>query len=90
VPDINKLVKQFTEMQKMMKRMGGMAALSGGKANKKGKPGKVNPIKMAKAMREMGLSDLAGPGGSMKGFPPPGKNPSGIPSEGFPDFRDFR
>ena len=90
VPDINKLVKQFTEMQKMMKRMGGMAALSGGKANKKGKPGKVKPIKMAKAMREMGLSDLAGPGGGMKGFPPPGNNPSGIPSEGFPDFRDFR
>ncbi len=34
VGDVNRLVKQFAEMQKMMKRMGGMGL---GKAGKKGK-----------------------------------------------------
>jgi signal recognition particle subunit SRP54 len=29
VADVNRLVKQFAEMQKMMKRMGGMGAKSG-------------------------------------------------------------
>jgi len=61
VADINKLIKQFTEMQKMMKRMGGLAkpsAKSGGK-NK-------NKVNKRQAMRE--LSDMmggaaGGPGG---------------------------
>jgi signal recognition particle subunit SRP54 len=40
VGDVNRLVKQFSEMQKMMKKMGGMAL--GGKA-KKGKKGRGLP-----------------------------------------------
>jgi signal recognition particle subunit SRP54 len=39
VGDVNRLVKQFNEMQKMMKKMGGMG-LGGGKG-KKGKKGRV-------------------------------------------------
>jgi len=31
ISDVNRLVKQFMEMQKMMKRMGGMGAKKGGK-----------------------------------------------------------
>ncbi len=42
VSDVNKLVKQFAEMQKMMKRMGGLGLGGGrsGKNKKKGKKGK--------------------------------------------------
>lgn len=92
VPDINRLVKQFAEMQKMMKRMGGMGAMAGGRAAKSGKKGKapkMNPVKMAKAMRQMGMGDMSG----LQGLAGPGQQPgnkSGIPAEGFPDFRDFR
>ena len=41
VGDVNRLVKQFSDMQKMMKKMGGMG-LGGGKG-KKGKKGRVLP-----------------------------------------------
>ena len=37
VGDVNRLVKQFSEMQKMMKKMGGMAMGSKGKKGKKGR-----------------------------------------------------
>jgi len=82
VPDVNRLVKQFSEMQRMMKQMGGMA---GKKSGKKGKPPKMNPVKMAKAMKQMGAGDLSGLG--LPGQPglPGQKNPGA-----FPDFRDFR
>ena len=94
VPDVNRLVKQFSEMQKMMKRMGGMG-LGGGKKGKKGKPPKMNPVKMAKAMKQMGagdLSELAGlAGGGPMGLPSADpRNPGAKNGGAFPDFRDFR
>ncbi len=58
VSDVNRLIKQFTEMQKMMKRMGGMAAPKG----KSGK-GKVNKRQM---MRELG--DMVGGQGGLPGL----------------------
>ena len=61
VADVNRLIKQFTEMQKMMKRMGGLAKPQG-KAGK-GK-GKVNK---RQAMRELG--DMLGGQGGIPGFP---------------------
>jgi len=96
VPDVNRLVKQFSEMQKMMKRMGGMG-VAGGKKGKKGKPAKMNPVKMAKAMKQMGAGDLS----ELAGLAGGGKGPMGLPSAdpkntgsknggAFPDFRDFR
>lgn len=71
VADVNRLIKQFTEMQKMMKRMGGMAAMTG-KPGKKGK-GKVNK---RQAMRE--ISDMLGGQGGLPGFPGADGSP-GIP-----------
>ena len=89
VAEVNRLIKQFTEMQKMMKQMGGLA---GRKAGKKGKPPKMNPVKMAKAMKQMGSGDLSGLGNLAGGAGFPG-NP-GLPGtkngEAFPDFREFR
>jgi signal recognition particle subunit SRP54 len=41
VGDVNRLVKQFSEMQKMMKRMGGSMGM--GRPGKKGKKGRVMP-----------------------------------------------
>ena len=41
VGDVNRLVKQFSEMQKMMKKMGGMGL--GSAKGKKGKKGRVMP-----------------------------------------------
>ena len=95
VPDVNRLVKQFSEMQKMMKRMGGLGAMGGGKKGKKGKPPKMNPVKMARAMKQMGagdLSDLAGlAGGGPMGLPSADpRNPGAKNGGAFPDFRDFR
>ncbi|HQY86257.1 MAG TPA: signal recognition particle protein, partial [Ilumatobacteraceae bacterium] len=44
VGDVNRLVKQFGEMQKMMKRMGAMGGMGRpGKKGKKGKPGRGFP-----------------------------------------------
>ena len=85
VPDVNRLVKQFAEMQKMMKQMGGLA---GRRSGKKGKPPKMNPVKVAKAMKQMGAGDLSALGNlGLPGQPgqPGSKNPGA-----FPDFRDFR
>jgi signal recognition particle subunit SRP54 len=43
VGDVNRLVKQFSEMQKMMKKMGGMG-FGRAKGGKQGKKGKVRPM----------------------------------------------
>ena len=63
--DVNRLVKQFAEMQKMMKRFG-MAGM--GKKGKKGKRGGGMP-----GLPPGGMPDLeelmSGPGGGMPGFP---------------------
>jgi len=63
--DVNRLVKQFAEMQKMMKRFG-MAGMGKGKKGRKrggGMPG----------LPPGGMPDLeelmSGPGGGMPGFP---------------------
>ena len=89
VPDVNRLVKQFSEMQRMMKQMGGLA---GKKSGKKGKPPKMNPVKMAKAMKQMGAGDLSALGNLGGNFGAPGQ--PGAPGQknpgAFPDFRDFR
>lgn len=71
IAEVNRLVKQFGEMQKMMKRMGGL----GGKG-KKGKRGGLGALS--------GLG--AGLGGGMPGFPggPGAGEPGGFP---FPPSR---
>ncbi|MEY3680582.1 MAG: signal recognition particle protein [Actinomycetota bacterium] len=71
IAEVNRLVKQFGEMQKMMKRMGGL----GGKG-KKGKRGGLGALS--------GLG--AGLGGGMPGFPggPGAGEPVGFP---FPPSR---
>jgi len=74
VGDVNRLVKQFGEMQKMMKRMGAMSGGRPGKKGKKGKPGRGMPVGMG-AMPGM-------PGGGMPGLPP---GIGGAPG-GFPNF----
>jgi signal recognition particle subunit SRP54 len=53
VGDVNRLVKQFSEMQKMMKKMGGMAMGGKGKKGKKGR----------------GMPNLSGMPGMPGGFP---------------------
>lgn len=61
VSDVNKLIKQFTEMQKMMKRMGGMM-------QPKGKQGKGRAkVNKRQAMREIG--DMFGGQGGLPGLP---------------------
>jgi signal recognition particle subunit SRP54 len=70
VADVNKLIKQFTEMQKMMKRMGGLAKPQG----KQGK-GKTK-VNKRQAMRE--IKDLMGGQGGFPGMPGPGAGP-GMP-----------
>ena len=75
VADVNKLIKQFTEMQKMMKRMGALAGPMMGGKSKKGKPGKVNK---RQAMRE--ISDMLGGQGGIPGLPGADGSP------GFPPF----
>jgi signal recognition particle subunit SRP54 len=75
VADVNRLVKQFAEMQKMMKRMGAMTGARPGKKGKKGKPGR------------MGFPGMGGlPGGMPPGMPGglPGGLPSGFPQSGAP------
>ena len=71
VSDVNRLIKQFTEMQKMMKRMGGMATMTGKSGKGKGK-GKVNK---RQAMRE--LNDMLGGQGGPPMFP--GADGPGMP-----------
>lgn len=75
VADVNKLIKQFTEMQKMMKKMGGLAKPQG----KQGK-GK-NKVGNRQAMRELG--DMFGGAGGSGGFP--GMPGAGGPGQ-FPPF----
>ncbi len=62
VGEINRLVKQFSEMQKMMKRMGGMTM---GKKGKKKMPGGLGALKGAMP----GGFPGAGPDGMPAGFP---------------------
>ena len=71
IAEVNRLVKQFAEMQKMMKRMGGL-----GSKGKKGKKGGLGALS--------GLG--AGLGGGMPGFPggPGAGEPGGFP---FPPSR---
>ena len=65
VGDVNRLVKQFGEMQKMMKRMG---AMSGARPGKKGKKGR-------------GFPGMPGGMGGMPGLPPGmGGAPGGFPN----------
>ena len=75
VADVNKLIKQFTEMQKMMKKIGGLAKPQG----KQGK-GK-NKVSTRQAMRELG--DMFGGAGGPGGFP--GMPGAGGPGQ-FPPF----
>jgi signal recognition particle subunit SRP54 len=70
VADVNRLIKQFTEMQKMMKRMGGLAKPQG----KQGK-GKTK-INKRQAMRE--IKDMMGGPGGFPGLPGPTGGP-GMP-----------
>ena len=72
IAEVNRLVKQFGEMQKMMKRMGGL----GGGKGKKGKKGGLGALS--------GLG--AGFGAGNSGFPggPSGAEPGGFP---FPPSR---
>ncbi len=69
VGDVNRLVKQFGEMQKMMKRMGAMSGF--GKAGKKGKKGKGMRGGMPPGMPPMpaGMPGLPGLPGMPSGFP---------------------
>ncbi len=74
VGDVNRLVKQFGEMQKMMKRMGAMGGMGRpGKKGKKGKPGRGFPG-LPPGMPGM-------PGGGLPGMPPGmGSAPGGFPN----------
>ena len=79
VAEVNRLVKQFGEMQKMMKRMGAMGMGKPGKKGKKGKGGRVGPGGGFGGMPGMpGMPGLPG-GPGMPGMP-------GMPG-GFPGFR---
>ncbi len=64
VGDVNRLVKQFGEMQKMMKKMGGMAGMGRGKGKNKAKKGR---------------GGFPGLGGAMPTLPP-GMNLPGMPN----------
>ena len=80
VGDVNRLVKQFGEMQKMMKRMGAMGRPGKAKGGKQGKKGKTG----------RGFPGIPGMGGGFPGMPGmPGAGPEGgmpgLPS-GFPKF----
>jgi signal recognition particle subunit SRP54 len=67
VGDVNRLVKQFSEMQKMMKRfgMGG----GGGKKGKKGKRGGLPGMPGGGMPDLAALQGLQGPGGGLPGLP---------------------
>ena len=69
VADVNKLIKQFTEMQKMMKKLGGLAKPQGKQGTGK------NKVSTRQAMRELG--DMFGGAGGPGGFP-------GMPGAGGP------
>ena len=62
VPEVNRLVKQFSEMQKMMKKMGGGGMPGGRKARRAAKGTKGNPF-AGGAMPDMGdLESMLGGG----------------------------
>jgi signal recognition particle subunit SRP54 len=66
VGDVNRLVKQFGEMQKMMKKMGGMGSAKRGKKGKRrGLPPGMNLDPAALDLSSLqGMADLPGlPGG---------------------------
>jgi signal recognition particle subunit SRP54 len=68
VGDVNRLVKQFGEMQKMMKRFGMSGPKKGGKKGKKGRPGL--PGGLPAGMPDLGdLQGLPGQPGGFPGFP---------------------
>ena len=72
VGDVNRLVKQFGEMQKMMKKMGGAMGMGRGKKGKGGKKGKRPTFG--------GMPDLSGMP-NMPGMPNfPGHGMPGLPS----------
>ena len=72
VADVNRLVKQFSEMQRMMKRMGALAA----PASSRGKSGKKNKPNRKQMMRELG--DMVGGQGGLPGLPGADRSP-GLP-----------
>ena len=79
VGDVNRLVKQFGEMQKMMKKMGGAMGMGRGKKGKGGKKGKRPTFGGLPG----GMPDLSGMP-NMPGMPNfPGHGMPGLPS-GFP------
>ncbi|MFM8847152.1 MAG: signal recognition particle protein [Actinomycetota bacterium] len=68
IAEVNRLVKQFSEMQKMMKRMGAAAP---GKKGKKGKLSNLAGLGGAAGLGGGGLPGLGDPpGGGFPGFPP--------------------
>ena len=75
VSDVNKLIKQFQEMQKMMKRMG--VSLGGGK-NKKGKKGKGGG-RRAPAGLPAGFGGPRRPGPGEPARPAPGRSARWLP-----------
>jgi signal recognition particle subunit SRP54 len=77
VGDVNRLVKQFGEMQKMMKKMGAMGMGKPGKKGKKGKGGGRGGFPGMPGMP--GMPGLPGGMPDMPGMP-------GLPS-GFPGFK---
>ncbi|MDO8364898.1 MAG: signal recognition particle protein [Actinomycetota bacterium] len=80
VGDVNRLVKQFAEMQKMMKRMGGMVRGGKGKG-KKGKGGRGLPGMPGGLGGGFPGMPGMGPGGGPPGLPPGmGSGPGGFPS----------
>ena len=66
VGDVNRLVKQFGEMQKMMKRMGAMGM---GEARQEGQEGQARP-RFPGMPPGMGGMPGGGAGGGMPGLPP--------------------
>ena len=65
IAEVNRLVKQFSEMQKMMKRMGAAAP------GKKGKKGRLPNLAGLGGPGGVGLPGLGDPpGGGFPGFPP--------------------
>jgi len=71
VGDVNRLVKQFGEMQKMMKKMGAMGMGKSGKKGKKGKGGARGGFPGMPGMPGMpgGMPDMPGMPGLPSGFP---------------------
>ena len=82
VADVNRLVKQFSEMQKMMKKMGAMSQGRGGKPSKKKGKGKGKDSSSSPKATMRQLSDMLG-GGGLPGVP--GNSGQG----GFPNFPNF-